>query len=875
MSVSVRESSFVVQGAQQISLSQMFSVTAATSNPTYLVLNGLDRNEYTAGAADTTGSLAGNGATDGFGNIGGDGRGVGIVFTYQAASGLYVNSTYGYFNQLVYNSSASANDLTDLSLFGTNNLSVANSAAVNAYSLVNGDASGYLGTVSVATQHGFSGAVPAQATPASIAAVAQTFVGDAWNQEGCWVLASTIAAEAGAALPVQSTATGVAGEASGEWIVAFNGPAGQTGAWQSLVKAGEIIDVGWATSGHVTTCVSGNGSTAMLVDNAAFTNASGRITNLANDGSSNDITIAAAHLASQEFAGVLTNDVVIWELDTPVVTTISSAALAEGGEDALSTLFAATDPGSRTITQYQVYDSAASDSFVVAGATVSAHSATTAATAATLASVELQAGAAAATDTVDVRAFNGSYWGDWQALSVAVAAAAPAASPPTVTAQTANQSWAAGRKITVTLATNTFTDPQHQALTYSAVQSNGQALPSWLSFNAATATFSGTTPAASAVLGLKVTATDTSGLSVAETFSATVSVSPPVLALQIANLSLVAGARFNLAMPIGIFSDPQGQALSFAITQSNGQALPAWCVFSPSNDTLTGTPPVLPQSIGLKMTATDTSGLSTSATFQVAITAAAPKIAYAVPALSWSVGQTVSLALPAGTFVDPQGEKLTYTATQTNGQGLPGWLGFNPSTDTFSGTAPITPVTLGLKVTATDTSGLSASETISANDPAGADRARPPDREPGLDDGSGAAVPVPVEYVQRSAGCGDDVFRGGGERRGHHAVAALQHDDRAVHRDGSDRRIGSGGSPRHGDRRVWHERHREFLGDVRRRRPYRRAGRPSRRRSGARRWRSTPDRERYRAARRSDPVQPRGGTIGRLASPPMSSGSDR
>ena len=96
--------------------------------------------------------------------------------------------------------------------------------------------------------------------------------------DGCWVLASTIAADAGTSLPVQSTLIGQPGQANGEWIVAFNGPAGQSGNWQSMVTAGEIVVIGTpGGGGHITTCVSGSGSTAMLVDNITYENGAGQI----------------------------------------------------------------------------------------------------------------------------------------------------------------------------------------------------------------------------------------------------------------------------------------------------------------------------------------------------------------------------------------------------------------------------------------------------------------------------------------------------------------------------------------------------------------------------------------------------------------------
>ncbi|WP_245474523.1 N,N-dimethylformamidase beta subunit family domain-containing protein, partial [Bradyrhizobium sp. Leo121] len=63
--------------------------------------------------------------------------------------------------------------------------------------------------------------------------------------------------------------------------------------------------------------------------------------------------------------------------------------------------------------------------------------------------------------------------------------------PPVLVTQTANQNAVVGSAFSLTLA-GTFNDPDGGALTYSATGLNGAALPSWLTFNAATQTFSGT-----------------------------------------------------------------------------------------------------------------------------------------------------------------------------------------------------------------------------------------------------------------------------------------------------------------------------------------------------------------------------------------------
>jgi hypothetical protein len=715
MAIVQNKNAFVDPISAAIGLSQMFTVTAGSNNPTYLVLTLLDRNEYTAGASRATGTLTGNGHTLSLSSLGGDARGAGIVFTYQPSTGRYYSSTYGYFDQLTYYSSGSLNDVTNLSLFGTNSLSQATTYASSAYSMMQVDASGYLGSALVVTQPKSSGIVPIQATPNSIAAAANGFVGQAWNMNGCWVLASTVAAEAGASLPVQSTAIGVPGQANGEWIVAFNGPLGQSGNWQSLVRQGEIIVIGTAGGGgHITTCVSGSGATAMLVDNATYVNGSGQVTNLANDGSSSDIIIAAPHLASQEWAGVSAASVVIYELDTPiVVNTTASCSLAFHASMSLGSLFTVIDPANKTITAWQVYDTAASDFLVLNGISYGDHSAASALTATSLASISLLAGSAATTDTLDVRAYNGTYWGDWASLNVVIAP--QAASAPVLKLQTPAQTWTGGKAISLAPV---FTDPQGQMLSYSAQLANGQALPSWLMFNAANDTFSGMAPTTAQTLNIVVTATDTSHLSATDAFSATV-LGAPLVTAQTPNQSWIGGTAVSLILPANSFTDPQGQKLTYTATQVNGQALPGWLSFNATAETFSGTAPTTAQSLSIKVTATDSSGLATSESFTANIQAAPairPGITVSNPTPSqiWTAGQSATLVLPANTFTDALGLKMSFAAYEVSGPNVTSWLHFNASTGTFSGVAPANASgTIRLLVLATDAQNMTAQDLFS------------------------------------------------------------------------------------------------------------------------------------------------------------------
>jgi hypothetical protein len=731
MSITEIENAFVTSGAVTIGMSRIFGVAPGGTNPQYLVLAALDRNEYTASATGATGTFSGSGHVLRLGSIGGDGRGAGIVFNCQSTTGRYYSSVYGYFDELSFTSSASLNDITNLSLFGTSSLSTAASYASNVVTLMQVDAPGYLGSATIAMQPLYPGAVPAQATPQSIASIAQGFVGEAWNMEGCWVLASTIAAEAGASLPVQSTLIGLPGQSNGEWIVAFNGPAGQSGNWQSLVHAGEMIVIGTSGGGgHITTCVSGSGSTAMLVDNITYLDAGGNVLNSANDGSSSDVIVAAPHLASQEWSGVLASSVVIYELDTPVVTTsVTSGTVACLGSLSLGSLFSASDPAGRTVTQWQIYDTAEGNSLGVGTPPLAAHTAASALNLASLANLSLLAGGTTGTDTLEVRAYNGVYWGDWTAFNVSVTSGGGVPTPtpdpvlppvaPLATTRTPGQTWTGGRAFMLTLPPSTFRDPQGQKLSYSARLTNGQALPPWLTYNAATDTFSGIAPTTAQMLDITVTATNWSGLSVSENFNATV-IGAPIVTSRTSNQTWTEGRAVSFVLSSRTFTDPQGQALRYSAGLANGQALPSWLRFNAVTMTFSGTPPDMAQDLGIRVSATDTSGLSASEGFTVSVKApaTAPRPGITVtaqtPAQIWTAGTTNDLVLPSGAFTDALGLRMGFVGYQISGPDATSWLHFNAAANELSGTVPAgMSGTIGIAVIATDTMKMSAVDVFS------------------------------------------------------------------------------------------------------------------------------------------------------------------
>jgi VCBS repeat-containing protein len=96
---------------------------------------------------------------------------------------------------------------------------------------------------------------------------------------------------------------------------------------------------------------------------------------------------------------------------------------------------------------------------------------------------------------------------------------------PTVANAVPDQTTTENSPFNFTVPTNTFADVDAgDTLTYTATLDNGNALPSWLSFNANTETFSGTPLAANVgTIGVQVKARDNSNASVSDIFNLSVS----------------------------------------------------------------------------------------------------------------------------------------------------------------------------------------------------------------------------------------------------------------------------------------------------------------------------------------------------------------
>ncbi|BBD63171.1 YD repeat-containing protein (plasmid) [Nostoc sp. HK-01] len=207
----------------------------------------------------------------------------------------------------------------------------------------------------------------------------------------------------------------------------------------------------------------------------------------------------------------------------------------------------------------------------------------------------------------------------------AVTAILAANNAPTVQQAIVDQTAPEDSTFSFQIPANTFIDVDAgDILTYTATLENGAILPSWLSFNTTTRTFSGT-PSNSEVgtLNIKVNATDKSGASVSDIFTLTVANTndAPILGSAIADQTIGAKSLFSFTLPANTFTDiDAGDSLTYKATLVNDSPLPSWLTFNPATSTFSGTPSLSDVGIiNIKVVATDSQGAIASDIFTINI----------------------------------------------------------------------------------------------------------------------------------------------------------------------------------------------------------------------------------------------------------------
>ncbi|MBF0096917.1 MAG: putative Ig domain-containing protein, partial [Magnetococcales bacterium] len=282
---------------------------------------------------------------------------------------------------------------------------------------------------------------------------------------------------------------------------------------------------------------------------------------------------------------------------------------------------------------------------------------------------------------------------------------------------------------TYTIPTGRFTDQDGDMLHYTISTLTGAALPEWLSFSGTTLSSVDGKARTSGSIGIKITATDSGGLSVSDTFTLTVehvNRAPTVDTTLLGNKSFTQGAAFTYQLNAKAFTDADtGDKLTYTATLQSGAALPSGLVFDANtrsfivqsgNTIEVGT-------YDIKVTATDLAGANVTGNFNISVAAlnhaptrdssvTLPKVVSIVEGTT-SAGSLNSLPLTTlFKDVDTSGTLGTLALSVT---GAPSWLVFDPTTATFSTTSAAQVGSYVLRLTATDGGGLTVSDAFTLN----------------------------------------------------------------------------------------------------------------------------------------------------------------
>ncbi len=261
-------------------------------------------------------------------------------------------------------------------------------------------------------------------------------------------------------------------------------------------------------------------------------------------------------------------------------------------------------------------------------------------------------------------------------------------SPPLVQNPIVDQNTLANVFFAFTVPGNTFFDFTSQAITFSATQTHGAALPGWLLFFPSNQTFSGWPGLEDRrQYSLTMTACDDMMLCSSSHFVLNVNNQAPTLVQPIPDQRFPTNVSFVFTPAGTTFSDSEGDTITYTAALAGGSTLPTWLSFNSTTGTLSGTIPISQTaSLQVNITAHDGHGGQASDNFMLSPNLL-PTLQGTLDDQEAIVGNPFLHTFPDTLFDEPDGEPLIYTATQTNNNPLPAWLTLGGSNGrTFLGT---------------------------------------------------------------------------------------------------------------------------------------------------------------------------------------------
>ncbi|WP_372718233.1 putative Ig domain-containing protein [Novipirellula sp.] len=174
-----------------------------------------------------------------------------------------------------------------------------------------------------------------------------------------------------------------------------------------------------------------------------------------------------------------------------------------------------------------------------------------------------------------------------------------------------------------------FDTDANDTLSFTARQTNGQALPSWLKFYGDEGYFTGTPSQSDAgTISIQLTARDRYGATATDYFDITVNPvnQTPSLVSAIPNTTVHRNASFDFDISSYFQDAEDGNDLSYSIAPRNGGVLPNWIDIDVETGVITGTP-IAAGTTAIQVTAFDSLGSFTSDIFNLTVDNQSPQLA--------------------------------------------------------------------------------------------------------------------------------------------------------------------------------------------------------------------------------------------------------
>ena len=256
--------------------------------------------------------------------------------------------------------------------------------------------------------------------------------------------------------------------------------------------------------------------------------------------------------------------------------------------------------------------------------------------------------------------------------------------PPVLSAPIEDQEWGVSGSQSFTIPASTFTDADYDILTYSAKLSNGNPLPSWLSFDTKTGKFSGTPDGMknADTISITVTATDGRTTPATDTFIITFkdSITKPILANPLPEYIEFSGSGDkSYTIPANTFSDPTSNGITYTATLKDGKPLPSWLSFDSSTRKFSGNPPAsaVGEPLILKITASNGTTTSTTIKLYVSDSNDIPVNSATISDKVITDSNTYTYTILKSTFTDGDKDNITLNLTTTDGTELPSWIKYS------------------------------------------------------------------------------------------------------------------------------------------------------------------------------------------------------